>query len=433
MVTIWVSGRSGAPPPVRLMVEGGPDTPFTLAWQELAVPPGSGVPIGILTLSGLQPGTRYRAQVGDGANAWDLRPKTLPAALPESGLTFFVGSCYYRDQDEGQVLAALRDVPEPRPVFKLLVGDQVYADWPPIGLLPFANLGRAYLARYQEYWNYLPYRDFLSESPNFFTCDDHEWWNNAPEFQYHLPQTWTDGRRQASLAGARQAYGLYQVRPNASGGFWSTFDIPPVSFFIADTRSDRSLFADEPRRLYSPGQATALADWARQLTGPGFLVLGQPLFGKEGDWKDYNLRDFTEDYRDLWDIIELAPHRIAILTGDIHVGRLAVSPGAMGIPGRPPIFELTSSPLALVGGSGQGGVGAPESITIEGGLQRGLSREVRTLFGTREANFALVRLAPAARPRPAVRVDFELWSIPRRRLAIDEATGRPCSWTEVLD
>lgn len=421
-VSLWVSGWTGTGPPrVTLSEEGGREVRFSTRWVPLKHAPGSGESVGILTLWDLQPGLKYRAMIQEpGGEQLELRPKTLPEELPKEGITFLLASCYYRRRDEGEVIAALRDLRDPpSPLFKLLVGDQIYADFPSLGLLPFRNI-------YAEYWNFGPYREFLSDSPNFFTCDDHEWWNNAPEFQFYIPPTWLKGQREQSFQDGREAYGLYQVRPNAQGGFWYTIDIPPVSIFVADNRAQRTYHKANPHTTMSAQQAQALAKWARNLVGPGFLVLGQPFFGKEGDWKDYNLPDFEDEYRLLWDTVEMARHRITVLTGDIHVGRLALSPGVSGVENRPPVYEFTCSPLALVPGGGQSGLPAPATVTTKGGLPRGYGRDVMTVFGTHDPNFGLVRLVPIPGQASKVRADFVLWSIPRKRVALDQTTGKEC-------
>jgi hypothetical protein len=434
-VTLWVSdwNQVGAPP-IDVRLAGGTTVTHQVQWQPLPQVPGTAQTAGRLTVSGLVPETKYGVIVDPGGVRIDLWPRTLPVVLPPQGMTFLLGSCYYRPHDDGEIVAALQDLRDPEPPwFKLLVGDQIYSDVPLRGFVAFHGLGAAeYAERYAQHWSYEPYRKFLATGACFFTCDDHEWWNNAPEWQPQLPWTWTLPARQASFQNGLDTYHFYQRPSNAAGGLWYTIDIPPVSIFVADTRSQRTPYDAVPRRLMSPAELQAIVQWTQGLRGPAFLVLGQPLFGTLGDWRDYNLPDFADEYRILWDVIEQAPHRITILTGDIHVGRLARSPGVNGVPNRPPVYEVTASPLALVPGGGQAGLDQEFLVTTQGGLNRGYSRDVELLFGTRGPNFAIVRLVPLPGPTPRVRADFVLWDIGKGQVARDVATGRPCWFRDLI-
>ena len=78
----------------------------------------------------------------------------------------------------------------------------------------------------------------------------------------------------------------------------------PVSFFVTDTRSEREYYLEDGTAHFIPdGQWKELESWQQQLRGPGVLVLGQPLFQKDGDWKDHSLSNFTHDYGRLWRLI----------------------------------------------------------------------------------------------------------------------------------
>jgi hypothetical protein len=122
-----------------------------------------------------------------------------------------------------------------------------------------------------------------------------------------------------------------------------------VSFFVADTRSYRTRDDDPKARLMLPEQWDALEAWAKNLKGPGVLVLPQPLLKSGGSKTDRTLVDFRESDR-FGGIFERAlggenPHDILILTGDIHTGRLS-SAQIVGLQGE--IYELVASPASLV-------------------------------------------------------------------------------------
>ena len=99
----------------------------------------------------------------------------------------------------------------------------------------------------------------------------------------------------------------------------------------------------------------AVARWIQNLTGPGVLVVGQPLFfsdkacGLSGTFGDWNLPDYDQ-YGQLARLLGQSPHSIVILTGDVHYGRIAwctlVSGGEL--------IEVISSPMSLVDKQAEG-------------------------------------------------------------------------------
>ena len=94
-----------------------------------------------------------------------------------------------------------------------------------------------------------------------------------------------------------------------------------------------------------PEQWDDLEAWAKNLKGPGVLVLPQPLLKAGGSKTDRTLVDFQESDR-FGAIFERAlggddPHDILILTGDIHTGRLSSARDR-----RPPGRDLRARRLA---------------------------------------------------------------------------------------
>jgi hypothetical protein len=98
----------------------------------------------------------------------------------------------------------------------------------------------------------------------------------------------------------------------------------------------------------------ALAQWIQSLTGPGVLVVGQPLFNDKagrlyGTFADWNLADYRQ-YHPLAQLLTQCPHSIVILTGDVHYGRIAWCPLTSG--GE--LIEVISSPMSLVDRQAEG-------------------------------------------------------------------------------
>jgi hypothetical protein len=90
----------------------------------------------------------------------------------------------------------------------------------------------------------------------------------------------------------------------------------------------------------------AIGTWTAGLTGPGVLVLGQPLFAETGSWQDYGLPDFKRQYEELKGYLRQSEHSIVILTGDVHFGRIAVTTLRREL--KTELYEVISSPMQLV-------------------------------------------------------------------------------------
>ena len=279
---VWVMGWQGPGElPVVVRLAGSP-VAVASQYQNLPVSGGLRQPIGLLSLRELETGRSYELTFpGVMTQPGELHLATLPEVVPADGLMFLVASCYYRGLDDGRLARAVLNLPAHlQPAFKLLVGDQLYTDVPGFGLNNGGGAEKDYVQRYVDYWASPEYQPFLTHSPNFFTCDDHEFWNNYPEWQPHIRRTYPDVRAQYQRAALR-LYDLFQGVANPGQSRWYAFTIEPVSFFMADTRSEREPFRPGAR-LISPRQEAALRDWAHHLVGPGILALGQPLLGLPG-------------------------------------------------------------------------------------------------------------------------------------------------------
>ena len=309
--------------------------------------------IGTLSLPTADPGSEYEVYIPETDQS--LRLVAQHKTIPDEGLSFILASCYWNNDDkEGYYARAVATVmknEKPRPAFKMLIGDQVYLDYPiPI----FTSTEKCIPERYLEYWGNSAYRDALGHCPTFYTCDDHEFWNNFPEFQSQLPFTYTKNSRKHFEEVALKCLDQFQSRLTPDGQTWYTFEISPASFFVADTRSKRSYYDDPDKCFIDDEQWLALDEWQQNLKGPGILVLGQPLYQQDGSWKDYSLSNFEEDYGRLMKLIEDSfngnnvegkSHKILILSGDIHNGRHAVAYMANGNE----VHEFIASPASRIG------------------------------------------------------------------------------------
>lgn len=422
---IWYALASGAEPrPLSVELAGSPQK-LRQNWEEVGRDPVQGRVIGIHTvrLADPKPGSLYKLSVPELSEP--LMWRSLPADL-EAGVTFLMASCFWRDADkEGSYGAGVADLTRlVSPHFKLLMGDQVYQDFP-IRLDMTRSAYEHYSDRYATYWGDGAVRQVLSSSPGFFACDDHEFWNNYPEAQIQTPLTHSEFRRADTQKASLELYDLYQASANPGGARFFDFRIELdrrepgryVSFFVADTRSERTRFKADAPYFFTDDQWTALEGWVGDLRGPGLLVLPQPLFQAAGDWKDYSLANFKSGYARLCDLFTTAldgrtgdrrPHDILVLTGDIHTGRHAVG----RIAGRPEeVHEFVASPASRIGPF----IGTIKPHGIPGKLfpERRPSWTVWQTAAdgspTVDNHVGAVRMSPGTNRR--VRFELELWRV----------------------
>ena len=104
-----------------------------------------------------------------------------------------------------------------------------------------------------------------------------------------------------------------------------------------------------------------MAAWVAALTGPGVLVVGQPILADKHGWSgqflDWGLADYTQ-YQEMVRILGRSSHDIVVLTGDVHFGRIA---GCL-LPSGSDLIEVIASPLALVDEHAGGSWSAPPPL-----------------------------------------------------------------------
>jgi hypothetical protein len=349
-------------------VSDGATEEFVSKWMPRMVP-GVRRSFGVLELNLKvpRPGAIYRVHIPEAQDrsshpvreGW-LKMRSLPSELPLEGLSFLFASCFWGDDDStgGGYSGVVQDLVEKeKPAFKLLIGDQVYQDFPAAWPDDRSALD-LYNTRYEVYWGARGYQDVLRSTPNFFLCDDHEFWNDYPERQYHLARTYFESGRKEFGQAALDLYQAYQQCANPGGAAWHSFTIAPVSFFVADTRSERTPVGEkEGPHFFLKKQWEALEQWFQELKGPGVLVVGQPIFQEDGNLADHSLSNFQVDYERLRRLIvqshkgvndERKPHQILILTGDIHCGRVSRGLIANAPARSAELWEFVTSPISRI-------------------------------------------------------------------------------------
>jgi hypothetical protein len=400
-------------------------------------------------VTGLAPATTYRVVAAAAGGSAETVITTPAATIGPDGVTIAVGSCFYGYfRQAGRYLRALRSPCRfSPPTLKLLVGDNLYLDVGP-------NEGRdagyeQTVMRYLEHYWRSPYADALEYLPTLTTWDDHEFWNNYPESQAWLSRSWFDTpHRKEYMDAARECLEVFQNTlnpPPATGtaGHRSfVHDLPPLSFFFADVRSNRSLYQAADRARHEAGRVLremlpepelrAFERWCASLTGPGVLVIGQPLWIAGGGGTDYNPPAFADQYVRIWQAIAGAPHDVLILSGDVHFSRAL----RIELPGRT-TYEFITSPACHIptsasvawnaiwgteGAQGRGEVEVPRSFPLD--KARSYTdlepRLGRYLMGTDAQNtIALLHFTPSGGRIDvgAVMVDLETNDVARSRPA----------------
>jgi hypothetical protein len=416
---VWLS-RDGpedfTPGQVVVTDATGQPAPFSTGWALQQPLKGLDRRIGVLTitLGDPRPGQAYRIHFPDLAQELYLR--SLPDNL-RAPVTFLFCSCFYRPADrKGRYLDAIRAIPvEWRPAFKLLLGDQLYCDWPPERDLPDVLARRAYETygyRYATYWGDESYRQMMRECPNFFLGEDHEYWNDYPESSWRLVRSWPGNRERFSRA-ADDYYRAFQMCNNPRADRWYSFTVGPVSFFVADTRSERDVLRAPSSRLLSDAQWVDLESWGKGLRGPGVLALGQALFQSPGKKGGLTLSNFSDDYDRLWSLLARAargggldgrPHDILVLAGDIHTNRFCEATN-----GGLTVREFISSPVSKICPDRVKPDLPPDRVTVrvDGVPQTWTVRSV--MEPTLDSTVGLVRMSDGT--NGSVNLELALWRI----------------------
>ncbi len=270
----------------------------------------------------------------------------------EDGTCFLVSSCQYPsglldgapnayDWPPGPADASLarlqhwrRDAHSFQPAFGLLLGDQVYID-ATAGLFDPQALGDRYIKPYIAQMQRSYRNDALHNLPLLCLPDDHEFqndWQPAPHTRIG------PARQQMREAGLAQ-YWHFQRMQSPQAHVWQTFARHGASFFMADTRTERSARTAatiDAARIMSPEQQQTLMRWiAHEGTQahPSFLACPSAVLPRRAT-VDFT-RPATALRSDAWDgypqslfqllsaLCEHEVRNVVMLSGDEHISSLA--------------------------------------------------------------------------------------------------------------
>lgn len=354
--TVWLAAINESFDPAHAVLEyGSNQMGLHRMWGDYSTSDGKNRILYLrVKLTELSPRTPYNLTFRfQGQVKADGRVTTLPDRLPNAGerpFTVLLGSCYFQREDKmGAVGQTFSQFPhDAQPDIKILCGDQVYLDNPPQDFV-FPR-GKEWLENrsfkvYTDTWSQLTdaggFQRLLKNNANYFSSDDHEFWNNAPDRGLNVPtMTATQGQRDTWMRVGRDLYKIFQTEPSPP----KTLKVGPLSFCVAETRFSRG--SGGGAGDFMPAQDLEFVrNWISNLDGPGALVVGQPLFAGKGSIKDWGLADFRQ-YSLLIQFLKASQHSIVILTGDVHFGRIAMANLRPELGTK--LIEVISSPMQLV-------------------------------------------------------------------------------------
>jgi hypothetical protein len=130
-------------------------------------------------------------------------------------------------------------------------------------------------------------------------------------------------------------------------------DVPPLSFFVLDSRTWRRR---DRRQSIAAGALGSMEAWVDRVLSQdlyGVIATGQSYFeekagfmGRFADYKLPNYKDFDPQVRQILRLAFEGRNPVITITGDVHWGRLltASAPGT----GAALVHEVISSPTSLV-------------------------------------------------------------------------------------
>ena len=360
-LTWTLNGEEATPVPLREIASArpanlvGPQTPRAFT--------------GVYEFQCVRPDTEYQVEVTAENLRKCLKARTLPSKVPVDltrSFNVLLVSCFHQSQDRkgvaGQVVSGLKGCQKPH--LTILAGDQVYLDLPT--LMDFSNnvkwLSNRFESDYVKNWGCPQgYERVLQAAPSVAVPDDHEFWNNYPHPAPFIQNSWSNKGRKNWCQAARLMYEAFQM-PAADGSGGPFFlgdsfelDVPPLSFFLADTRTHRN---KDRANVLSACALEQLEAWSARVSRDsslrvGVFVSGQPLLAKPAGWFWGHVTDFTlpnyQDYKkivsNLLRIVD-SGRSLMCLTGDVHWGRVAV--GTDTNSNRNRLTEVISSPTSLV-------------------------------------------------------------------------------------
>ncbi|HYY41330.1 MAG TPA: hypothetical protein VE775_01285, partial [Pyrinomonadaceae bacterium] len=370
-IRVWLGlAQVTEPPPLNWFFDDAPRQPDTLRAlssvraNEMLTPGADPKTVprtftGVYEFSGLTPDTLHKIRVEGGPERATLEVRTLPATVTaqlDRSFNVLLVSCFHQAEDRGglagTIVSQLKATTKPH--LTILAGDQVYLDLPTLQNFhdDLAWLADKFEKDYTLNWlGPLGYEQVLAAAPSVSLPDDHEYWNNFPHVSPFIQNSRKPEGRERWRRAAQAAFEGFQLAYPARVGDPVIIDVAPLSFFLADTRTNKDF-----DRRFTMNTHQQLDDWVSAVIaqkGFGVFVSGQSLFrdpagnlgGKVGDYELPNYGDYGRIMLSLQRLVD-AGRPVLCLTGDVHWGRVTTARDIRT--GRLAFSEIISSPASLV-------------------------------------------------------------------------------------
>lgn len=307
-----------------------------------------GITLHLGDVAGLRADTEY--EVHTEPKARHARAKTRFRTLPESAgdeVEFAITSCNFLGYDDWSrnraAAAEVRRRLRRRGGFAFHVGDNVYCD------VPTPTGPRSIYDRYVDYFTNAEFEEFRLAAPALSTFDDHELWNDFPSRTNHLlwgtgPAEWA--AMETAALGCLDAFqaSLNPARLGVAEDRSFVFRVDPFDIFALDLRTART-----HEQMLPEATLKAFEGWCANLSAPGIVALGQPLWlesrtkGVLGLVYDHNPAHYADQYRRVWDALWSAPYDLLVVSGDVHHSYGLAHMGRGGV-----VLDVVSSPMAHI-------------------------------------------------------------------------------------
>lgn len=307
-------------------------------------------------------------QIGQG----ELETAPLGRADAPARFAFAATSCHQPFTDQGalyppslELLEVLETALRQRDVKRVfLMGDQMYADYPPeLSLFDASHFAKVappgresihdctreevralYQRRYRAFWSIERFRSLLANYPSYPILDDHELYDNFGSAPEHSLPKWA-AIRAGGLDAFHDYQGLLRAGRASDGVRPDHFDFSEryadVGVYCLDVRSTRHhdgeqvhVYRDEQlaslsRFLAASGDLSVvlLITSVPMAVFPGWIAsFGTRLLGRDHDAGDrWNHRDATRSRERLTEVLfehqrAHPAQRLILLGGDIHIG-----------------------------------------------------------------------------------------------------------------
>ncbi len=328
---IWVQARSSAPISLLIYREDISTSPVQVIEQ---TPQAAQWLCSVFEVASLEAGVAYSYSFRSEHGESERIPLHLGVAEDATTLRIAFGSCYkeYSRHD----LRIFDSIAASSPDLFLMLGDTCYTDEED------RRSEATFMQAHLRNRNSDALRRVISRIPTLGIWDDHDFGPNDKDGRY--------SEKDRSLRCFCRMWAQKQYGTESLPGVFSRVRCGPVELFLLDSR----FYRREREHILGDGQLQWLLEGLKQSTAPvklllsGSQVLPEVAARSDWDWECFR-RDGAKELERLQSFLaEQDISGVVALSGDPHLGQIFRAPGVPRGDRQigPPLWELTSSPLA---------------------------------------------------------------------------------------